>query len=40
MLNAIANACNSGTTLNAEFADQLEEHIAALLKGGWGRRLP
>ncbi len=37
VLNAIANAGKSGTPSNTALADQLEEHMAALLKGEWDK---
>lgn len=37
VLDAIANAGKSGASPNTELADQLEEYMAALLKGEWDK---
>jgi hypothetical protein len=37
VLDAIATAGKSGTTSHAALADQLEEHMAVLLKGEWDK---
>ncbi|MBB4146383.1 hypothetical protein ACFSUK_25790 [Sphingobium scionense] len=37
LLDAIANAGKSGTAPHAMLADQLEERMAALLKGEWDK---
>jgi len=37
VLDAIANAGKSGTSPNTALADDLEEHMAALLKGEWDK---
>jgi hypothetical protein len=37
VLDAIANAGTSGTSPNTALADQLEEHMATLLKGEWDK---
>jgi len=37
VLDAITVAGKSGTELHAELADQLEEHMAVLLKGEWDK---